>query len=58
MSTHNLPFSILTKENHLNYPNSAAIGFFPKGLKNEFEIAVVNEPSVVQPLKVYCIYPG
>ena len=26
------------------------------GLKNEFEIAVVNEPSVFEPLKFYCIY--
>ena len=28
----------------LNYPKSAAIGF-SKGLKNEFETAVVNGPS-------------
>ena len=34
---------------------SAAMGFFPKGLKNEFETAVVNEPSVFEPLKFYCI---
>ena len=27
---------------------------FPKRLKNEFETAVVNEPSVFEPLKVYC----
>ena len=26
-----------------------------KGLKNEFEISVVNEPSVFEPLKFYCI---
>ena len=26
-----------------------------KGLKNEFETAVVNELSVFEPLKVYCI---
>ena len=25
------------------------------GLKNEFEIAVVNEPSVFEPLKFYCM---
>ena len=24
------------------------------GLKNEFEAAVVNEPSVFEPLKFYC----
>ena len=28
--------------------------FFSKGLKNEFETAVVNEPSVFEPLKFYC----
>ena len=28
---------------------------FSKGLKNEFETAVVNEPSVFEPLKFYCI---
>ena len=27
---------------------------FSKGLKNEIETAVVNEPSVCEPLKVYC----
>ena len=30
------------------------MGFFSKGLKNEFETAVVNELSVFQPLKFYC----
>ena len=29
-------------------------GIFFKGLKNEFETAVVNEPSVFEPLNVYC----
>ena len=28
---------------------------FSKGLKNEFETAVVDEPSVFEPLKFYCI---
>ena len=28
---------------------------FFKGLKSEFKIAVVNEPSVFEPLKFYCI---
>ena len=32
------------------------MGSFPKGLKNEFETAVVDEPSVFEPLKFYCIY--
>ena len=30
-------------------------GNFSKELKNEFEIALVNEPSVFEPLKFYCI---
>ena len=34
---------------------SAAMRFFSKGFKNEFETAVVNEPSVFEPLKFYCI---
>ena len=37
------------------YPKSAAMGF-SKGLKNEFETAMVNEPSVFEPLKFYCIW--
>ena len=28
---------------------------FSKGLKKEFGIAMVNEPSVFGPLKIYCI---
>ena len=32
------------------YPKFAA-----RGLKNELQIAVVNEPSVFEPLKFYCI---
>ena len=38
----------------LNYSKSAAMGFFSKGLKSELETTVVNEPSVFEPLKVYC----
>ena len=30
------------------------MGFFSKGPKNEFETAVVNEPSGFEPLKFYC----
>ena len=47
-------FNINTKIS-LNYPKSAAMGFFSKGLKNEFEQAMVNESSVFEPLKFYCI---
>ena len=45
----------MIKKNTLNHPKSAAMGFFSKGLKNEFETAVVNEPSMFEPLKFYCI---
>ena len=38
----------------INYPKSAAMGFISKGLQNDFETAVVNEPSVFEPLTVYC----
>ena len=34
---------------------SSPMGFFPKGLKNEFETAVINELSVFEPFKLYCI---
>ena len=51
--THNIPFSrekTKTTQNILNLQP----GDFSKGLKNEFETAVVNEPSVFEPLKFYC----
>ena len=49
-------FSVIKKKITSNYPESADMGFFTKGLKNEFETTVVNEPSVFEPLKFYCIY--
>ena len=55
MSTHNIPFS-KQKENHPKLSQIYSYGIFSKGLMNEFETAVVNEPSVFEPLKVYCIY--
>ena len=57
-SNENAPYNIfnMNKKNTLNYPKSVAKGFFAKGLRNEFETAVVNEPSVFEPLKFYCIY--
>ena len=39
----------------LNHPKYADMGFFSEALKNEFEPDVVNEPSVFEPLKFYCI---
>ena len=44
----------IKKKITLIYPRSAAMGFCLKGLKNEFETAMVNEPSVFEPLKFYC----
>ena len=46
----------IKKKITLNYPKSASLGFFSKGLNNEFEAAVVNEPSVFEPLKFYCMF--
>ena len=45
---------IIKKKNTLDYSKSAAMGF-SLGRKNEFDIAVVNEPSVFEPPKFYCI---
>ena len=38
------------------YPKSAAIGFYPMGLKNEFKTAMANKPSVFEPLIFYCLF--
>ena len=48
----------IKKKITLNYPKSEAIGFCSNGLKKEFETALVNEPSVFEPLKVYGISKG
>ena len=48
-----MPFSI-KKENHPKLSQICSYGIFSKGLKNGFETAVVNEPSVFEPLKFYC----
>ena len=44
------------KEKHPELFQICSYGIFSKGLKNEFERAVVNEPSVFEPLKFYCRY--
>ena len=41
-------------ENRHKLTQICSYGIFSKGLKNEFETAVVNEPSVFEPLKFYC----
>ena len=43
----------IKKKITLNYLESAVMGFFFRGFKNRFETAMVNEPSVFEPLKVY-----
>ena len=43
------------KENQRKLSYICNYRIFSKGLKNEFETAVVNEPSVFEPLKFYCI---
>ena len=55
MCAHNIPFSIYKKENHTKFPKSGSQGIISWGFKNEFETAVVNEPSVFEPSKFYCI---
>ena len=49
MSTYNIPFSIKKRS-----PQNCSQGTFSKGLNKEFKTAVVNKPSVFEPLKVYC----
>ena len=49
-----IQLSILKKKITLNYPKSAAMGIFPWDSKC-VEIAAVNELSVFEPLKVYCM---
>ena len=48
-------FFNMKKKHILNYSKPAAVGFFSKGLKDEFETAVVTDPSVFEPLTLYCI---
>ena len=52
MSTHNIPLSITLS--YPRYDTVCSYGMFSWGLKNEFKIAVVNEPSVFEPLEFYC----
>ena len=42
------------KEKYPKLSQVCSYGIFSKGLKIEFETAVVNEPSVFEPLKFYC----
>ena len=53
MSTHSIPFSIYKRKSALIIPYLKLLDFL-KGLKDEFETAMVNKPSVFEPLKFYC----
>ena len=56
-SNENTQYTIfnIKKKIILNCVKSAAMGSFSKGPKNEFKTAVVNEPSVSEPLKLLYI---
>ena len=54
ISTYDIPFSIQKEKLPLIILN-LPLWDFSKGLKNEFETAVVDEPSVFEPLKFYCM---
>ena len=51
-------FNIKKKENNPKLSPICSCAKFSKGLKNEFETAVVYELSVFEPLKLYCICVG
>ena len=55
MSTRYIPLQY-KKENHPKLSKIYSYGIFPMGLKNYFEIAVVNEPLGFEPLKFFWIY--
>ena len=59
MSAHNIPFSI-TKKNKItqSYHKSATMGLFPTDSRTSFTTAVVNESSLFESLKVYCVSKG
>ena len=42
-------------ETHSKLSHICSYGIFSKGLKNGFETAMVNEASVFEPSKFYCI---
>ena len=44
------------KENRPKLSQICSYGIFSKGLKNKFETAVVNKPSVFKPLEIYRIW--
>ena len=57
MSPHIIQFSMSKKEKQPKLFEISSYGIFSKELKNEFETAAVNEPSVFEPL-IYCVIIG
>ena len=55
MSTHNIQFHDKIRK-LLKYLFSWATGRVSQGLKNEFELAMVNEPSVFELLNFDCTF--
>ena len=58
MSTHNTIINEKRKSSEIipiTIKSAAMQVFFCLGLKNKFETAVVNKPSVFKPLKFYCM---
>ena len=53
MSTHNITFSIYKSKTAIIIPNQQLLDFF-QGTQRRVRTAVVNEPSVFEPLKFYC----
>ena len=55
-SNENIKYTIfnIEKEYHPKLSQICSDRMFSKGLKNEFESAVVNEPTVFESLKFYC----
>ena len=44
----------IKNENHPKLSQICSLEIFSKGLENEFETAVVNEPYVFEPLNFHC----
>ena len=55
MSTQYTIINMKKKEKHPKLSQICSYGIFSKRLKNEFETALVNKPSVFEPLKFYYI---
>ena len=45
----------MKKENYPKLSQTCSYGIFSEGFNNEFETAMVNESSVFELMKIYCI---